>query len=305
MLKKRFCIALFLSTFFLSANLQAEYAEVVLLGTGTPVPSAQRYGPATLVRIAGMNLLFDAGRGVAVRLRQAGLTPDQIDHIFLTHLHSDHISAVDDVWITGWIWQRQQDLNVWGPDGTQAFVDNLRQAYAADIDYRTTNVGLDKDRTFINASDVTPGEFLSSNGVKITAFLVDHKPVEPAFGYRIEFGDRVIVISGDTTYSENLIKHAQDADLLIHEIAGASEGLLKRNKRLHKVMAYHTTPEQMIEVLAQTNPKMAVLNHVLLFGVDEQTVLKTITDRFHGEVRMGYDLMQIEISSSIKINSIN
>lgn len=289
------CLLLF------SSFVRAEFVEVILLGTGTPVPSHERFGPATLVKVGGLNLLFDAGRGATIRLQQAGLTADQIDHVFLTHLHSDHISGLDDVWITGWIWQRANPLGVWGPAGTNALMRNMHEAYAADIAYRNENVGLDITKTHVKTTDIGEGNIFTQNGVTVKAFLVEHAPVKPAYGYRIEFGERVVVISGDTTYSKNLVEHSQGVDLLIHEITAAPKKLLKRNKRLQKIVAYHTTPSQLVDVLSATNPRMTVLHHVLLFGVTEEQVMIDIVDQYSGEVKMGADLMTISVGKSINI----
>lgn len=283
----------------------ADYLEVTLLGTGTPRPSIERFGSATLVSAGGQFFLFDVGRGATIRLKQAGITPNQIDKVFLTHLHSDHISGLDDLWITGWVWQRQQLLDVSGPTGTHQLVNGLRDAYAADISYRGANVGLDDDKAKIESVEIEPGVVYQQEGVTIRAFLVEHAPVKPAYGYRVEFGDRVVVISGDTTYSENLVKHAQKADLLIHEITAADPALLKRNKRLNSVVAYHTNPDQMAEVLNKTNPRLAVLNHVLLFAVSEEQVIDKIKMQYSGDVTMGYDLMKIGVGNTINIQRIN
>jgi ribonuclease Z len=285
----------------LSSLVRADFVEVILLGTGTPVPSDERFGPATLVKVGGLNLLFDSGRGATIRLQQAGLTADQVEHVFLTHLHSDHISGLDDVWITGWIWQRTNPLGVWGPEGTSALMSNLHEAYAADISYRSENAGLDKSKTHVKSTDISEGIIFTQNGVTVKAFLVDHAPVKPAFGYRIEFGERVVVISGDTTYSKNLVEHSQDVDLLIHEITAAPKKLLERNKRLQNVIAYHTTPNQLVDVLSATNPRMTILYHVLLFGITEEQVIKDIVDQYSGEVKMGADLMKISVGNSINI----
>lgn len=283
----------------------ADYLEVTLLGTGTPRPSIERFGSATLVHAGGQYFLFDVGRGATIRLQQAGITPNQIDKVFLTHLHSDHISGLDDLWITGWVWQRQQLLGVNGPSGTHQLVKGLRDAYAADISYRSANVGLDDDKARIESVEIEPGVVYQQEGVTIRAFLVEHAPVKPAYGYRVEFGDRVVVISGDTTYSENLVKHAQKADLLVHEITAVDPALLKRNKRLTSVVAYHTNPAQMVEVLNKTKPRLAVLNHVLLFAVSEQQVIDEIKQQYSGDVTMGYDLMKIGVGNTIDIQRIN
>jgi len=289
------CLLLF------SSAIQAQFIEVVLLGTGTPVPSKERFGPSTLVKVGGMNLLFDAGRGVAIRLQEAGLTPNQIEHVFLTHLHSDHISGLDDIWFTGWIWQRENNLSVWGPKGTNAFVENLHKAYSADISYRNENVGLDISKSYVESEEIGEGIIFDKNGVTVKAFLVEHAPVKPAFGYRVEFGDRTVVISGDTTYSENLLNYSKDVDLLIHEITAAPKGLLKRNKRLQKIVGYHTTPEQLADLLLKAKPKLTVLHHVLLFGVSEEKVITDIVDQYPGQVTMGTDLMTINVGESINI----
>lgn len=292
-------------TLVLTQSVHADFVEVTLLGTGTPRPSIERFGSATLVNAGGQYFLFDAGRGATIRLQQVGITPNQIDKIFITHLHSDHISGLDDLWITGWVWQRQHLLNVRGPKGTHQLVKGLRDAYAADISYRVSNVDLQDSQAKIESVEINEGVIYQQKGVTIHAFLVEHAPVKPAFGYRIEFGDRAIVISGDTTYSENLIKHAQGADLLIHEITAASPALIKRNKRLTKIVKYHTNPEQMAAVLNKTHPKVAILNHVLLFGVSEEQVMSDIKLQYSGDVIMGYDLMRIGVGSSIDVQRIN
>ena len=300
---KKYFVIIFLSMWSLNAA-YAEYAEVILLGTGTPRPSIERFGAATLVSAGGKYFLFDAGRGVTIRLNQAGITPDQIGHVFLTHLHSDHISGLDDLWITGWIWQRQHPIQVSGPAGTENLIDSLRNAYVSDIIYRTENTSLEDDQSQIESFEIDEGVVYDAHGVKITAFMVDHMPVVPAFGYRVDFGDRSIVISGDTTYSENLIRHAQYADLLVHEIADSNQSLLKKNKRLQSILAYHTTPSQMISILQHTQPRMTVLNHVLLFGVTPDEILKEITAGYKGRVKIGYDLMKISIGSEITTHSL-
>ncbi|MFK7794181.1 MAG: MBL fold metallo-hydrolase [Gammaproteobacteria bacterium] len=295
---------LFVSLILLQV-VRADYLEVTLLGTGTPRPSIERFGSATLVSAGGQNFLFDVGRGATIRLQQAGITPNQIDKVFLTHLHSDHISGLDDLWITGWVWQRQKLLRVRGPIGTHQLVEGLREAYAADISYRVANVNLDDDKAKIESVEIEPGVVYQQEGVTISAFLVEHAPVKPAYGYRVEFGDRSVVISGDTTYSENLVKHTQQVDLLIHEITAAAPSLLKRNKRLTNVVAYHTNPDQMADVLNKTKPRLAVLNHILLFAVSEEQVIDEIKQQYSGEVAMGYDLMKIGVGNSIQIQRIN
>ncbi|MCZ6566457.1 MAG: MBL fold metallo-hydrolase [Gammaproteobacteria bacterium] len=279
----------------------ADYMRVTLLGTGSPRPDVSRSGPAVLVEAGGKYLLFDAGRGVVDRLNQLDIPASEIHQVFLTHLHSDHISALDDLWMTGWIYQRQQPLAVYGPDGTESFTQQLQQAYAYDAELRHQYAGLDKNAAILTAHDIKPGVIYAENGVKVTAFLVDHKPVDPAYGYRIDFGERSVVISGDTTYSDNLIAHAQDVDLLIHEIFAAKEKILGKNPRLQKIERYHTNPTQLSRVLDEITPRMTILTHVILIGIEESSVITQLKDGYTGEIRMGEDLIRLDVGSEIKV----
>ena len=285
---------------FLAPPVYANYIEVTLLGTGTPRPSLERFGPSTLVQAKGQYFLFDSGRGTTIRLTQAGVPLSQIEHIYLTHLHSDHISGLSDLSLTSWIWQRPTPFKLTGPTGTKNLAEHLNQAYAADFDYRTKNTGLDPKTFSIEGHNISTEDVVyKQGGITITAFLVDHHPVKPAFGYRIDYGNASVVISGDTAYSTNLIKHAKGVDLLIHEIAAANTQLLAQNPRLKKVLSYHTTPEQAGRLFEIVQPKAAVYNHVLLFGIDEETILETTRSFFQGNLRVGKDLMKIGVGETI------
>lgn len=279
----------------------ADFIKVTLLGTGSPRPSEERNGPAVLVEVGGKYLLFDSGRGVVQRLQQLDIRISDIQQIFLTHLHSDHVSALDDIWLTGWIYQRPNPLNIYGPTGTKSFVDHLKQAYSYDVQLRNQYSGLDLVAGAVVSNDIKPGVIYSENGVKVTAFLVDHRPVDPAYGYRIDFGERSVVISGDTTYSQSLVDHSLGADLLIHEIMAVDKEILEKNPRLQKIQRYHTSPEQLIKVLEKTTPRAAVMTHVIVVGMPESDVLQQLNKNYEGELYLGEDLMGFEVGSSIKV----
>jgi len=177
---------------------------VTLLGTGTPIPSADRFGPSTLVEAGDQKLLIDAGRGATIRLAQLGVPLGHIDALLLTHYHSDHTSGIPDVWLTGWLEShfgtRRSPFRVVGPPGAKELMSNLERAYAADIKIRIADEKLPPAGIAVAVDEFdTDGPVYEKNGVRVIAFEVDHGDViQPAYGYRIEYGGRAVVLSGDT-----------------------------------------------------------------------------------------------------------
>ena len=173
--------------FLLASAAWGQAIKVTLLGTGTPRPMIERFGASILVQAGKENLLFDAGRGCTIRLAQAGVALKDVRKLFLTHLHSDHTVGIADLWLTGWIFERAERLEVWGPKGTGQMMAGLRQAYGYDIEVRN-KFGNSRAGAKIRAHDIHEGVVYEANGVKVTAFLVDHGNVKPAFGYRVGYG---------------------------------------------------------------------------------------------------------------------
>jgi ribonuclease Z len=285
----------------------ADDIEITLLGTGGPSPTIERFGPSTVIETQGQYFVFDAGRGTTIRLQQAGIPLDKIEHVFLTHLHSDHITGLSDLWLSSWIWQRQNKMQLFGPPGTKDFADHLQQAFTENISLRTLNSGLNEQysKLIVEESAVDNIVVYQKHDIKITAFHVNHGVVKHAYGYKFESHGRKIIISGDTAYSENLIKHAKNADILIHEIAAASKALLDSNKRLTKIMAYHTDPDSLALVLNKTQAKHTILTHVLLFGISQKEVLTQLKNEFNRPLYFGKDLLKISIGESIVITAEN
>ena len=279
----------------------AQVLTVTLLGTGTPRPDINRFSQAILVEAGDHKLLFDAGRGAAMRLHQIGVSSDQLDKVFLTHLHYDHIVGLDDVWLTARLWQRAEPLEVRGPAGTGDFVGHLRQAYEADHHARRRQSGLAKDLGELQAVEIEPGVAYEEGDLKVTAFAVNHGRVKPSFGYRVDYGKRSVVISGDTTYSPGLIASAQGADVVIHEVMMTSETLLEKNPRLEEVQKSHSSPGQVGRALARIRPKLGVLVHMLRFGATEAQLLEALREHYQGEVKVGGDLMAVDIGDSVYV----
>lgn len=278
------------------AALMAQGIDVSLLGTGTPAPVLNRFGPGTLVRAGGQTILIDAGRGVLQRLSQLKVPYSEIDALLLTHLHSDHTVGIPDLWLTGWLMSgRQRPLQVLGPPGTAKLFAHLREAYAFDIDLRVSDDGMPLEGAGINVIEVTDGFTCDAGEVRVKAFEVDHRPVVPAFGYRIDFKGNSVLLSGDTRYSQNLIKNADGVDLLIHEVAGATESALTRPSA-RRAFEHHTTGEEAGRIFATIKPGLAVYSHIILMGGYELSQLMMDTRKsYAGPLVAGEDLMGFHI----------
>jgi ribonuclease Z len=240
--------------------------RVTLLGTGVPSPVMERFGPGVLVEAGGETLVFDAGRGVLQRLHQVNAPLKEI-RLFLTHLHSDHIVGLPDLWLIGWLTgRRETPFRVWGPRGTVKMMEHLDAAFDYDIRIRAYDDRLHPDGAVVLAKDIEEGVIYERNGVKVTAFEVDHAPITPAFGYRMDYAGRSVTISGDTRYCENLIKHAKGTDVLLHEVIvpGTMRKRATANpEAMERVIAHHTTPEQAGEIFTRVKPRLAVYTHII------------------------------------------
>jgi len=280
--------------------------RVTLIGSGIPVPAADRFGPATLVEAGDQKLLFDCGRGATIRLWQLRIPLSKISALFLTHFHSDHTVGIPDLWLTGWLGgphgRRATPFHVIGPTGTKALMTNLEAAYSADIRIRTADEDYPTEGVKVVADEfAAEGVVYENDGVRVTAFTVDHgDAIKPAYGYRVDYNGHAIVISGDTRFNENVIKYGTGADVLIHEVAAVRPELLQ-DQQVRRVMAHHTSPQEAGRVFSRAKPKLAVYTHLVLLSrpnipaVTPDELIAQTRPTYAGPLEVGEDLMSIEI----------
>lgn len=274
--------------------------RVILLGTGAPGPVLNRFGPSTLIEAGGEQFVFDAGRGAMQRLFQLGTR--FAENLFLTHLHSDHVVGIPDLWLTGWILGRARPMRVWGPTGTQNMMSHLENAFEFDLRVRTH---YPRQGAAVIAQDFTEGVVYERNGVKVTAFLVNHGDVDPAFGCRLDFAGRSVVLSGDTSFSENLIRHAQGSDVLVLNVivpeAFRAHATFHTPEQIAHTIPLHTTPQQAGEIFNRVTPKLAVYSHISPPHVPDGEIVAHTRESYSGPLEVGSDLLTITVGEKVDV----
>jgi ribonuclease Z len=286
--------------------------KVTLLGTSTPNPLADRFGPSTLVEAGNEKLLFDCGRGATIRLWQIKIPLGTVK-LFITHLHSDHTVGIPDLWLTGFsplpYGHRSAPFTVYGPKGTAEMMSYLEKAYAADIENRREFIpNFSPQQAAIEAKDIEEGVVYDQNGVRVTAFKVKHANLKDAFGFRVDYRGHAVVISGDMAPNENFIKYAQGADVVIHEVAAARPELLEKYAGVqHMLATHHSSPEDAARDFVRIKPKLAVYTHYTRPRRDDipEVSIAEIISRtraiYSGPLEAGEDLMSISIGDSVTV----
>jgi ribonuclease Z len=272
--------------------------RAVLLGTGSPPPNPKRRGPSTLVSLDAEHFLVDAGSGVGVQLVQAGLRPYDWPRVLITHHHSDHTIDLGHLLITRWIVGQNAPLEVWGPAGTKRQVEKLLDWLHWDIEVRRAHM-IEREPPQVTAVEIEEGRIMEVGGVQVSAFLVEHDPVRPAFGFHFEGGGRRIVISGDTRPCENLVRWAYRADTLIHECCDMARtswypgcGWPTLEDKIKDLASYHTQPADLGTVAAEARPGTLVVTH-LMPGSSPAELADAAKSRYAGTVVIGEDLMEV------------
>jgi len=310
--------------------LEPDALRVVLCGTGNPLAERDRAAACTAIFAGGNIYLVDIGPGSWKNLALWHIPAARVAAVMFTHFHSDHIGDLGEMNLETWANGRDHPLRVYGPPGVDQVVNGFEQAYSLDEGYRIAHHGVAlmppanwQMQPIAVKIDTPPGvspcaggsaTVLVENGLKVTAFTVDHRPVAPAYGYRFDYKGRSVVISGDTVKCANLVAQAAGADVLIHEGQAAhlveliqDEAERIGNARVAKIMSdvrrYHTTPVDAASEANQAGVQLLVLSHI---GPPTPNLLARIAFmrgvaevRPHG-VALGYDGMLLTLPADSK-----
>lgn len=270
--------------------------KLVMLGTGTPFADPNRSGPSLAIVVNDQSYIVDCGPGVVRRASSMSntfpaLAASQLKRLFITHLHTDHTVGYTDMIFTPAVLDRNAPLIVYGPKGLRSMTHHLLKAYKEDIAIRVNGLEMGNASAYkVDVHEIEPGLVYQDELVKVFAFRVDHGSWKHAFGYRFETPDKVIVISGDATYSSALIENAKNCDILVHELF-SQIGLDKREERWKRYHStFHTSPSQVAEIANTVKPKLLVLTHLLFFGESMETLMGELKNKYTGPIAMAADL---------------
>ena len=291
--------------------------DVVFLGTGSPLPSAERCGAGNVIAIDGANVLVDCGWGAARRLMPAGVMPGSIDIAIFTHMHTDHMTDFPDFLFLRWTGGATRPLRVFGPEGTQEMVDGFLMALRRDIGFRLAHHAnkLHPDGIKIEVTEVSVSAkaetFLNVGDLRVESFEVDHFPVVPAFGYRFTLGDRSVVLSGDTSFCESLLAASQGVDMLVCEalnlpmleqriLALRAMGMTLQASLFEDIPSYHIATPDIARLAKSAGVGELVLSHVIPPITNEAAATKGfmqgMDEIFGGSIRVAQDMQRIPVT---------
>lgn len=293
--------------------------HVYICGAGSPLPDPKRSGPCIAVLAGDGAFVFDAGSGGARNLGPMGFPTGRIDAIYLTHLHSDHIDGLGEMLLGTWInGNRGTPMPVFGPQGTSKIVAGFNSAYEIDSTFRTAHHGPDVANPAgfgaVAKEIELKGDSLivhEKDGVKITAFRVSHEPVSPSFGYRIDYKNRSVSISGDTAYDPKVAQASKDVDVLLHEAlnvdmvnlmqkSAKANGQSAMAKIFADIVDYHTSPVEAAKIAKIAGAQDLVLYHIVPMLPNDALIpmfVKGTDAEFDGKITVSEDGTIIRLPS--------
>jgi ribonuclease Z len=282
---------------------------VVLLGTGIPLPNPDRATAATLVLAGDQAVLVDTGRNSLVRLTATGR--DDVTLVVYTHYHSDHIAELGEILVNRAIAGATTPLPVIGPTGAKKVVDGFRAAYALEDSYRVAHHGEHWSSAGASAAvtEAEPGVVWDQDGLRVTMFAVDHAPVVPAVGYKLEYKGKSVVVSGDTMKTASVIEMSRGADLLVHEAVDRrtieqvmpvmKQAQPRRAAMTEDMMSHHTTTLEVAEIARDAGVKKVALTHLVPSipptDAAEANFARGMAEIYQGPIVVGRDGMVITI----------
>jgi len=277
--------------------------DLTLLGTGCPQVDPKRLGPANLVRHGEANFLVDCGSGATQRLVEAGAPGRALDAVFLTHLHSDHVVDLYQLFVSSWHQGRTVPQRVFGPPGTRAFVDGSFALWKSELDQRIAHEKrLNMHGLKVEVTEIAEGTIYDSAGITVRAVAVAHQPVRHAYGFVFEAGGRRLAISGDTAYCPALIEASRGADVLLHEcfIHGLMKPFpgIRSAEGIANVARYHTLSSEVGKVATAAGVGCLVLTHFVPTQFDRDAVLGEVRRDYKGPIVIGEDLMRVDLATA-------
>jgi ribonuclease Z len=251
--------------------------KITLCGTSSPLPARGRAQACVAVETPDHLYIVDAGSGSAATAQLSGIPLGKLRGILLTHYHSDHISDIGDFNLNSWVAGRPAPLQIIGPQGVSRIVEGLNITYELDRGYRVAHHGaelLDPELGILQSRTIEEGVIMDEDGMKITAFEVSHPPIEPAYGYRLDYGGRSLVISGDSLVTEKIVELSDGADVVIHDamalqLVQGAEAMSRRagNTRiatvLHDIQDYHATSTDLARLVTEAEIGQLALYHLV------------------------------------------
>ena len=289
---------------FLLAPSMYGSTQLIVLGSGTPNPDPNRAGSAYAVVVNNTPYLIDFGPGIIRRAASLSkpwggeleaMTVKNLEHAFLTHIHSDHSAGLADLLLTPWVMGRDTKLKLYGPIGLDQMARSTLNAFEDDINYRihgtqpSNKIGYKYEFQLLSEGLVYKDE-----NVAVEAFKVRHGSFNDAYGFRFTSKDKVIVFSGDTGPSKTLEKFAAGADILVHEVYSHA-GFLKKTKEWQKYhQGHHTSTFEIGEIASRAKPKLLLLSHILFWGSTSEEIIEETKLTYDGQIRIAEDLMIIK-----------
>lgn len=271
------------------------------MGTGGPEITQSREGIATLITAGENQLLFDSGRNVMQNIYDAGIDPRDVTQIFLTHLHNDHIEGLPTLWMTGWfLLGRSESIQLWGPVGTEKMTQSMHAMYVFDIENRANAFNDPKHLDFVVSEIQKAGTIYQKDGLTVSAFPVEHDDGDPAFGFKIDYAGRTVVISGDTRLCPTLIEASMGADVVITNILAMSDALAAKPEMEAVVAKLMTVPEA-VELFQKTEPRLGAYTHFVTKALpaDVDTYIEQATRRagYTGPLLLGKDGWKLNVET--------